>query len=129
MFAASNYDRSADFFLHGNPSNPRIMYLWTKQTECFNGALKALGNGERFDLKADEFTVPIIYLKASHTDRKPRPVILIANGYDGAMEEILHINGFAALQRGYNVILYEGPGMATVRRYQKLGFVFDWEGS
>ena len=55
MFAASNCDRSADFFLHGNPSDPRIMYLWTKQTECFNEALKGLGNGERFDLKADEF--------------------------------------------------------------------------
>ncbi len=127
MFAASNYYRSADFFLHGNPSDPRIMSLWTKQTECFNEALKALGNGERFDLNADGFTVPIIYLKASHTDGKPRPVILIANGYDGAMEEMLHINGFAALQRGYNVILYEGPGMPTVRRYQNLGFISDWE--
>lgn len=43
------------------------------------------------------------------------------------MEEMLHINGFAALSRGYNVILYEGPGQPTVRRSQNLGFIADWE--
>ena len=127
MFAASNYYRTADFFLHGNPSDPRIMPLWTKQTECYDEALKALGNGKRFELRADGFTVPIVYFKGPPTDGKPKPVLLIGNGYDGAMEEMMHINGFAALQRGYNVILYEGPGMPTVRRYQNLGFIPDWE--
>ena len=127
MFAASNYYRTADFFLHGDTDDSRIMSLWSKQTECYNEALKSLGNGKRIDLKADGYTVPIIYLKASPTGDKPRPVIIIGNGYDGAMEEMLHINGFAALQRGYDVILYEGPGMPSVRRYQNLGFIPEWE--
>lgn len=127
MFAASNYYRTADFFLHGDPDDPRIMSLWSKQTECFDEALKSLGNGTRHELKADGFTVPIIFFKTSLAEGKPRPVILIGNGYDGSMEEMLHINGFAALQRGYDVILYEGPGMPSVRRYQNLGWIPDWE--
>ena len=127
LFAASNYYRTADFFLHGKSDDPRIMSLWKKQTECYDEALKALGNGKRYELKADGFTVPIIYFKTDIVSRKPKPILIIGNGYDGAMEEMLHINGFAALQRGYNVILYEGPGMPAVRRYQNLGFIPDWE--
>lgn len=127
LFAASNYYRAADFFLHGNGEDPRITSIWKKQTECYDLALQALGNGQRFTLDADEFNVPIIYFKASAHSKEPCPTIIVGNGYDGAMEEMLHVNGFAALERGYNVILYEGPGQPTVRREQDLGFIPDWE--
>ena len=131
LFSASNYYRAADFFLHGNPTDRRINALWNKQTECHNEALKELGNGVRHTLQADQFKVPIIYFKASD-DANPgpparRPTIILGNGYDGAMEEMMHVSGFAALERGYNVILYEGPGQPTVRRDQGLGFIHDWE--
>jgi pimeloyl-ACP methyl ester carboxylesterase len=35
--------------------------------------------------------------------------------------------GKGALERGWNVISYEGPGQASVRRYQNLGFIVEWE--
>jgi alpha-beta hydrolase superfamily lysophospholipase len=35
--------------------------------------------------------------------------------------------GMAALQRGYNVITYEGPGQPTPRREQNLGFIVEWK--
>lgn len=35
-FAASNYFRCADFYLHGNWSDPLIDVSWVNQTECFN---------------------------------------------------------------------------------------------
>lgn len=40
---------------------------------------------------------------------------------------MLHVTGFAALERGWNVINYEGPGQPTVRRDQDLGFIVEWE--
>lgn len=40
---------------------------------------------------------------------------------------MIHQHGFAALERGYNVIIFEGPGQGTVRREQGLGFIHDWE--
>ncbi|KAH8698478.1 2,6-dihydropseudooxynicotine hydrolase [Talaromyces proteolyticus] len=129
LFAASTYYRAADFFLHGNPDDPRINTLWDKQAACFDTALKHFGNGTRHLLKADSFSVPIIYFKApvGVGPTGPKKTILIGNGFDGAMEEMLHVNGIAGLERGYNVILFEGPGQCTVRREQKKGFIHDWE--
>jgi hypothetical protein len=41
MSRASIYFRAADFFLHGNWEDPRIMSLKDKQTECFDQAISA----------------------------------------------------------------------------------------
>ncbi|KAG8414535.1 hypothetical protein J3459_014637 [Metarhizium acridum] len=44
FFSAATYFRSADFYLHGNPADPRIMDYWAKQTEAFeSGPRTALG--------------------------------------------------------------------------------------
>lgn len=81
---------------------------------------------ERRSLKVDGFDIPIITFRASETT-EPRPVLIIGNGLDGSMEEMLHFHGFNALERGYHVVLYEGPGQVSVRRQQKKGFIHDWE--
>ncbi len=49
------------------------------------------------------------------------------NGFDGSQEEMLHVSGFAALERGFHVLTFEGPGQPTVLREQGLGFRHDWE--
>ncbi|PYH97073.1 alpha/beta-hydrolase [Aspergillus ellipticus CBS 707.79] len=129
FFRASTYYRAADFFLHGNPSDPRIQDLWTKQTSAFDQAIALLPvPGERVRLPAEGFDVSAIYFRASSTDNnKPRATIILGNGYDGAQEEMMHVAGFAALERGYNVIVYEGPGQPTVMREQGCGFTRAWE--
>ncbi|KIX04805.1 uncharacterized protein Z518_05676 [Rhinocladiella mackenziei CBS 650.93] len=81
---------------------------------------------ERRSLKADGFEVPVIFFRASPTS-EPRPVLIIGNGLDGSMEEMFHFHGLQALEIGYHVVLYEGPGQCTVRRQQNLGFIHDWE--
>lgn len=126
-FRASTYFRAADFYLHGNPDDPRIMDLWEKQTEAFDKALKLLPNpGERVTLKGSGFDIPGIFYPASN-DSHAKATIIMGTGYDGAQEELMHDSGFAALERGYNVMTYEGPGQPSVRRYQNLGFITDWE--
>ncbi|KAH8804378.1 Alpha/Beta hydrolase protein [Xylogone sp. PMI_703] len=129
MFRASNYYRAADFYLHSNPNDPRIITLWEKQTACFDQAMALLPfPGERIMVAAADFTVPTIFYRAagnqSHTKR---PTLLIGSGFDGSQEELLHVVGFAALERGYNVISYDGPGQPTVVREQGLGFISQWE--
>ncbi|RDL37690.1 uncharacterized protein BP5553_05123 [Venustampulla echinocandica] len=125
-FAASTYFRSADFYLHGKKDDPRIMALWEKQTYAFDKAIALLPvPAKRLTLKADGFDVPAIFYGAGGEGKKP--TIILGNGYDGAQEEMLHNCGFAALERGWNVITYEGPGQPTVLRSQGLGFIAEWE--
>jgi alpha-beta hydrolase superfamily lysophospholipase len=127
FFRAANYYRSADFFLHGDAADVRINETWINQKECFDKAI-ALMNipGKRIEIQANGFTIPAI-LYRSNADNKPRPTLLLCNGYDGSQEEMLHVFGFGALERGYNVITFEGPGQPTVVREQHLGFITEWE--
>ncbi|KAI5465245.1 2,6-dihydropseudooxynicotine hydrolase [Mariannaea sp. PMI_226] len=128
FFRASTYYRSADFFLHGNWSDTRINTLWSKQLDAFNSAMSLLPvPGQRIILNAkdDNFTIPAIFFGSGKPG--PQPTIILGNGYDGSQEEMFHVVGEAALQRGMNVITYEGPGQPSVRRYQDLGFIPQWE--
>ncbi|KAH6884593.1 Alpha/Beta hydrolase protein [Thelonectria olida] len=128
FFRAATYYRAADFYLHGNPSDPRINTLWEKQQVAFDKALALMDiPGQRVTLKADGFEVPAIYYAASKDSSVPRPTVIAGSGYDGGQEELLHNVGFAALERGYNFITYEGPGQPLVRRNQNLGFIAEWE--
>ncbi|EPE04214.1 dihydropseudooxynicotine hydrolase [Ophiostoma piceae UAMH 11346] len=130
-FRAATYFRSADFYLHGNASDARIMAYFANQTDAFDKAISLLDiPGQRINLKAADgsFTIPCIYYQASGANAThPKPTVILGNGYDGAQEEMLHVSGFAALERGYNVLTYEGPGQPSVRRYQNLGFITEWE--
>jgi pimeloyl-ACP methyl ester carboxylesterase len=128
LFRAATYYRMSDFFLHGNKKDPRILSLWRKQEECFDMALGLLDvPGERINVQTEHgFYIPCILYRCSD-DKTSRPTLILTNGYDGPQEELLHVFGFAALERGYNVITYEGPGQPSVVRYQGKGFICEWE--
>jgi hypothetical protein len=127
MFRAANYYRAADFFLHGNPQDSRIHETWNKATACFDRAISLLDvPTERVRIDGGEFSIPAILHRPS-ADGLPRPTLLLCNGFDGSQEEMLHAIGFSALERGFNVLTFEGPGQPTVRREQGLGFIADWE--
>lgn len=128
FFKAATYYRSADFFLHGNWEDPRINAIWKSHRAAFDAAIALLPvPGKRITLRARDntFTIPAIFYGTGLPGR--RPTLILGNGYDGAQEEMFHVIGQAALQRGINVITYEGPGQPTVRREQHIGFIYDWE--
>ncbi|KAI4867211.1 2,6-dihydropseudooxynicotine hydrolase [Hypoxylon rubiginosum] len=126
LFREAAYYRSADFFLHGNWTDPRIDSLWTQQLAAFDAAIKLLPTpGERVTLQGDGFEIPAVFYGSGLRGR--RPTMLMCNGYDGAQEEMYHAVGEAVLQRGMNVITFEGPGQPTVRRQQGAGFIPEWE--
>ncbi|KAF3062823.1 2,6-dihydropseudooxynicotine hydrolase [Daldinia childiae] len=126
FFREATYYRSADFFLHGNWNDSRINMLWTKQLAAFDKAIALLPvPGERITLQGKGFQIPAIFFGSGQPG--PRPTILMCSGYDGSQEEMYHVIGEAALQRGINVITFEGPGQPTVRRQQNIGFIPEWE--
>jgi alpha-beta hydrolase superfamily lysophospholipase len=126
-FRAASYYRAADFYLHGDPNDPRIKTTWADATAQFDRAIAELvPAGERITIPADGFEIPAIFYRTGQ-DVPARPTVLMFNGFDGSQEEMLHASGFAALERGFNVVTFEGPGQPAVRREQGLGFRHDWE--
>jgi pimeloyl-ACP methyl ester carboxylesterase len=134
FFRSSAYYRAADFFLHGNDSDPRLTTLWASQLADFGEAIALLPvPAERVNIQtSDNFSVPVIFYPAQGTStardnsNKRRPTLLAGSGYDGPQEDLYHSLGVHVLARGWNFATYEGPGQPTVRRQQGLGFRPDW---
>ncbi|KAF4781375.1 hypothetical protein HER10_EVM0010935 [Colletotrichum scovillei] len=128
MFRASTYYRAADFYIHGDWEDPRILSLWDKQTACFDQAISRLPiPGYRRVVKGPGFDIPVIFFPARGTTDEKLPTIVLGNGYDGSLEEMYHQYGAGILERGWNVLCYDGPGQICARRYQGIGFTHEWE--
>ena len=129
-FSTANYFRRADFFIHQNWNNPDIMTLWAEQISAFNKAIAALPiPGKRIHIPArnQNFTIEAIWYGASTGNIAKLPTLVVSNGYDAAQEDSYHNFCAPAVLRGWNCITFEGPGQSTVRRYQDIGFIPQWE--
>lgn len=123
---AANYFRIAEFYLHGNSSDPRILYLWGEGRDLFVKSLELSHVGfERVNLTYENTTLPG-YFYAVDASGERRATLILMNGFDGTQEE-LYPTVQAALRRGYNVLTFEGPGQGEVVRVQNLTFRADWE--
>ncbi|MEO6116403.1 MAG: alpha/beta fold hydrolase, partial [Pseudolysinimonas sp.] len=71
-------------------------------------------------------TLPGYYFRAAADDTL-RPTMILVNGYDGTAEELYFTNGAAALERGYNVLAFDGPGQGAMIIDRGVPFRPDWE--
>lgn len=129
-FRVSHYIFVSDFFLHGNPNDPRIGKCYEEWRMYFDKANALLPiPGVHATVKSQYgFEMPIITYRAPEaSSTNPRPTVILGGGFDSNMEELLHVFGFPALERGYNVIIYEGPGQPTLLHKEKKGFIVEWE--
>lgn len=124
---ACNYHRMAEFYLHGNPKDPRIVQSWRASRENFRRAAKLMDHPvEVVKVPYEDTTLPGYFLKPDKS-MQPRKTLILQTGFDGIGEELYFSVGKFALARGYNVLICEGPGQGGVLREQKLYFRTDWE--
>lgn len=124
---ASNYYRSAEFFLHGNPHDPRILATWGASRTTFRQAIKLMDSPVEQVLIPYEGTFLPGYFYRPDDSPKPRPTLLVHGGYDSTGEEVYFMIAAAAIQRGYACLTFEGPGQGALLREQQLPFRPDWE--
>jgi pimeloyl-ACP methyl ester carboxylesterase len=126
---ASHYYYVADFFLHLNWDDPRSQEaytLWRKYYDIANAHMKI--PGEHVKLQSEIGEIPIMIYRAEEASAKtPKPTVILGGGFDSNMEELMHAFGFDALERGYNVVIYDGPGQPSFLHEQKVGFIYNWE--
>ena len=125
LLRAHTYFRSAEFFL--SPTDPKRPAIWKRNVDSFYSGLDALGvRYERLSIPYGKYHLNAVYYPGP-AGAETRPLLMAVSGYDGTMEELYMSFVAAALQHGYSVLTYEGPGQGSVIREQGLIFQADWE--
>lgn len=125
---ASNYYRTAEFFLREHPAtDPEVRLLSARSRETFAQAASLLDNPViPVGIPYEGTTLPG-YLFLVDDSGSARPTVIYNSGYDSTLEEAYFAVGAAALSRGYNVLAFDGPGQGAALRVQALVFRPDWE--
>jgi alpha-beta hydrolase superfamily lysophospholipase len=124
---ASTYYRSAEFFLHANSADPRMKRAFERSGASYRAAAALFSPAiEAVEIPYENTTLLGYFHRASE-DGRPRPTLLLNNGFDGSPEEMHVLGARAAVERGYNVLVFDGPGQFTSVHRQSLHFRHDWE--
>lgn len=123
-FRACNYFRTAGFYLCHAKDRLESNRLWQKSVDAFQRAAQYLPELSEVAIPYEETFLPGYLLKSAKSDA---PLLIIHTGFDGTKEELYFEAGLAAHQRGYNVLIFEGPGQGAALRKQNLPFRYDWE--
>jgi hypothetical protein len=59
--------------------------------------------------------------------RVRRPTVILNNGQDSQSVALYAYGGAAALERGYNALIFEGPGQGSMLFERQIPFRPDWE--
>ena len=124
---ASTYFRMAEFYLHGNPDDPRILSKAKDSQKAYAQAAKLAGpTWEPIEIPYEGTMLPGYFYKVDDSG-KPRPTFIFTGGYDSSFEEMFYFGGAAGVRRGYNCLTFDGPGQGLPMREHKLPFRHDWE--
>jgi pimeloyl-ACP methyl ester carboxylesterase len=122
---ASNYYRTAEFYLNYGSNKEYMDKINTLSTQCFNLAIKY----GPYDIESVEIPFEGTSLPGHfyHTNtKKTAPTIIVISGNDGTKEELYAI-GIAAIKRGMNCLAFDGPGQGESIRLRNIPFRYNYE--
>lgn len=123
---ASEYRRQSWYFLRSDLDDPRVQEGYRRHVDDFVAATALMDHPAEPVRIPYEDTTLRGYVFAPDASGTPRPTIVMLCGYDSTAEY-----GWAdvpaALARGYNVLVFEGPGQGGVLIEQRRYFRPDWE--
>ena len=123
---ASSYYRAAYLPLYGSPVDPRLVEAFDKETDTFQKAAALMTPPvEPVEIPYEGTTLPGYFCRIDDSGR-PRSTLIVTNGYDSTINE-LYLDFAVVLPRGYNLLLYDGPGQGRVLIKQGLVMRPDWE--
>ncbi len=125
---ATTYYRTAYFPLFGAPVDERLRENFERESDAFAKAAPLWDTPVElveipFEAAA---TLPGVFVCRDGGGRS-RPTIVHVNGYDSNIHEMFVAHVGAALRRGYNILLFDGPGQGRNLIRDGLTMRPDWE--
>ncbi|EME15274.1 alpha/beta hydrolase family protein [Rhodococcus triatomae] len=131
--ASSAYLRAATYFgvavnaVSGLESDDLLVPTFRLHRSSWEGFVDTVDRVvERVDIPYAQETLPGWFFRPSD-DAGTRPTLVMVNGSDGAVSGLWNSGAAGALARGYNVLLFDGPGQQSMLFERGIGFRPDWE--
>lgn len=114
--------RAAEFFAH--PSDPDKKRLYDKFVTLFYDELMAGEPLHRFKIPYGRAALTGFTLPAQGAARRGH--VVMHGGFDSFIEELVSI-GYAFAHKGYDVVMFDGPGQGTPLKKYNLPIDYRWE--
>ena len=103
-----------------------LKQVFAQHRRCFDAYADRLQPpAVKVDIPYERSTMPG-YLFVPAADGSPRRTVVLNNGSDGAVTSVLGM-AKAACDRGYNALIFDGPGQQSMLFDQGIPFRADWE--
>jgi len=124
---AARYYAQALYWVFGTSTPDAEAAVYTTMNDALVAAMRLNATpAEQVSIPYSGGELPGWFLKPAKDDTR-RPTFIINNGSDGQNVDLLSQGGFAALERGYNVLIFEGPGQGSQLFLHNVVFRPDWQ--
>lgn len=122
---ASVYAGAAFFYVLATQDAGREIATWRWHRAAFEKAMRLWPTPvEKVDVPYEGTHLHGYFWSAG---KERRPVVILVNGSDGPVSDMLSAGALDAVSRGYHAITVDGPGQGYALYEQKLYFRRDWE--
>ncbi|HEY6341196.1 MAG TPA: alpha/beta hydrolase [Bryobacteraceae bacterium] len=124
---AAHYFRNSEFFLHRNHEDPRIYSAYKKSINAYKLGCPLYDTPILpVEIPYENTTLPGYFHRVDESGTK-RPLLILHTEFDGSAEEMHSENARAGVERGWNVLVFDGPGQYGPIHRERLPFRPDWE--
>jgi alpha-beta hydrolase superfamily lysophospholipase len=128
FLAASDAYVRALAFVDALEDQSELLPLFRLHRACWDEFIDAShGRHVRFDVALGGSTTMPGYLLRPDSTGAARPTLVVTNGSDGSLSGLWAEGARTALDRGYNVYVFDGPGQQSLLFEQGIAFRPDWE--
>jgi hypothetical protein len=104
-----------------------LLPTFREHRRCFDAYVTLLNPpGQKVEIPYAGASMPGYFLRPDPKD-EPRPTIILNNGSDGPVTSLWPPLGAGAVARGYNVLVFDGPGQQSMLLERDVPFRYDWE--
>jgi pimeloyl-ACP methyl ester carboxylesterase len=129
LLRASTYYRTAEYYAGGSAGGADA--AGARSQACFSDAAALVDPPvERIDVPFDAGTLPgyLVRPAAAASGTGPLPTVIGVGGFDSSAEELFFQLGVPGAERGWNVVVFDGPGqLGCMRTNPGLTFRPDYE--